>query len=122
MKLLPLMLLAVCCSASAEWTLVGSSSRAEMYADLETIEKKQGSVSVWILTNIFDDPTSKSLASRVEYDCKQKRSRVLQEYRYSEHFMGGKNVSRDQTTISDDWLFAAPGTVTMNIINTLCKK
>jgi hypothetical protein len=35
--------------------------------------------------------------------------------------MGGQNVTPDQK-ISNEWSFAAPGTVAMGIINTLCKK
>jgi hypothetical protein len=92
-----------------------------MYVDLETMEKKQGTVFIWLLTNVFDEQPFKSIASRMEYDCKQKRGKVHQEYRYSEHFMGGTNVSPNPG-VAGEWYYAAPGTVAMNIINTLCKK
>lgn len=120
MRLLPLMLLVVCCSASAEWTLIGESSRAQIYIDFETTEKKQGTIFIWQLTNVFDEAPYKSLATKMEYDCKQKRSRAHQEARYSEHFMSGQTISNQ--AYSDEWLFAAPGTISMKIINTLCKK
>lgn len=123
MRLLPLMLLVVCCSASAEWQYwTGSDDGREFYVDSQSLEKNGDTRKFWVLENYpTADEGVLSTITLFEIACIKKRKRSLQQYWYTEHFGGGDSIT-PKLKFPGDWRFAAPGTVLAEMIRLSCKK
>lgn len=79
MRLLPLMLLVVCCSVRAEWVFVDKTDRADHYVDLEAGQRRGDFVEAWQLTNLFspDGDGTRSRRGLEQHDCKNRKWRLL---------------------------------------------
>jgi hypothetical protein len=110
-------------SAQAEWSYVGTSSNGSLtaYMDFSTLRKTANGYRVWDLHDYKAPPKmtgALSMSGLNEYDCKQERSRILQETHYSGP-MGRGEVLR---TISgpSDWSYVIPGSVGESSMEIVC--
>ena len=111
-------------SAWAEWVMYTKSENKEAthYFDPATIRKDGNMRRVWQLHDLRERNTAgvMSYRARMEYDCKQERSRYLSASTHSEPMAGGKVL--DTMGWSNDWEEIAPETVTEIILNIVCAK
>jgi len=123
MRLLPLMLLVVCCSVRAEWVLVTMNDEAAHYLDPGTLRGKGRIRQIWTLVNMNNrDPDDGALSFTTfkDHDCEERKSRTLQINNYSEKWAGGKVLF---TGPGDGrWKPIAPRTVGEAIHNFVCSK
>ena len=101
MKTLLLFLLLSCChAASADWSRIAEKSHPEpqQYIDLDSV-KQTGPMAimrrVWELSN-YSKPVHDGVQSAKrlsEYDCMDRRHRVLQEVWFAEPWAKGENVT-----------------------------
>jgi predicted amidohydrolase len=111
MRLLPILLMVVCCSASAEWLLFSKADNGDKhYVDLTKMQTNKHLVRILSLVN-FSQPGSDGLLSdqiHEEFDCSKERVRALSLSRHSEHFAGGKKLhSQDKP---GEWTHIPPET------------
>jgi hypothetical protein len=103
MRLLPILLMMVCCSASAEWLLFSTADNGDKhYVDLTKMQTNKHLVSILSLVN-FSQTSSDGLSSNQtheEFDCSKERVRTLSLTAHSEHFARG-DVLHSQSTPSD---------------------
>jgi hypothetical protein len=127
-KLLPLMLLPVFITAAAEWVKVGDTRhlKFEKYIDPDTL-KQSGPMAImrqiWEIGN-FLEPGSDRVASvktLAEYNCQTRQLRVLQEFRFTEPWAKGKEVTpANLNQAPSDWSAIAPNSVGDAIIDIVC--
>ena len=96
--LLIFILVVVSSSATAEWVEIGQNESKEplsTYADPDTIQKEENIIKMWVLHE-FSIPRPEldfiSAKHKEEYDCKEKKRRVLFIAFYSGHMGGGETV------------------------------
>ena len=103
MRLLPILIMMVCCSASAEWLLFSKADNGDKhYVDLTKMQTNKHLVSILSLVN-FSQTSSDGLSSNQtheEFDCSKERVRTLSLTAHSEHFARG-DVLHSQSTPSD---------------------
>lgn len=95
MRLLPLMLLVVCCSASAEWIEIGQTDEAVVFVDNQTIYKIDNNrVRVWEVRNWHQQDTDGAASTKtyLEFDCREKTKSILQISKHSQKFAEGKRL------------------------------
>ena len=111
MRLLPILLLVVCCSASAEWLLFSKADNGDKhYVDVSKMQTNKHLVSILSLIN-FNQTDSAGLFSNQaheEFDCSKERVRTLSSSGHSEHFARGKILHRHDTP--GDWTHIPPET------------
>ena len=98
--LLPLLAILVSATVSADWMKIpGATETApEKFIDMKAI-RQTGPMNtmrrVWEISNLMKDAPDKvlSIKSHVEYDCKDRRVRVLEESNFSEHWAQGENLT-----------------------------
>jgi len=123
MRLLPLMLLVVCCTVKAEWVFVGGSDNSVHYVDSETIRGRGRIRQAWNLANLVSrDPEDGVFSQRhfYEHDCEERKSRTLQISTHSEKWAGGKVLSTGPG--NGHWKPIAPQTVGEAMHNFVCSK
>jgi hypothetical protein len=82
-SLIGLMLMAVSAGAMAEWTKTGGTDGFDNYADLSTIQKSGSTAKMWVLQDfkktqtLYVGKSYLSIMFRYEYDCNEKKSRLL---------------------------------------------
>ncbi len=100
-KILPLLLIAISADASAaDWERIDRAGDASSpkFIDTKTI-RQTGPMNtmrrVWEVTNLSKPAsnTARSIKNHVEYDCKDRRVRVLDESFFTEHFAQGDAVA-----------------------------
>ena len=105
--------------AHAEWSEISSGGGVTMYADFETIQRRDGSVFVWKLFDLSrTDLPYRSVAGYVEIDCALRRYRILTSVGYSENMAQGKPTS-DKGDL--DWDYSPPGTHDAYLIESICQ-
>ena len=126
-KIILVMLLAfVSNSAIAEWVEVGNIATSAIYADSSTISKDGNRVKMWTLDDfktakVWSGKPFMSIKSQVEYDCKEKQTRLL----FSSFFSG--NISSGEPIVSSsnrhpEWSPALPGSINELMLEFACKK
>jgi len=109
-----------------EWVATGSTDDGiTAYADPDTIRRKEDMVKMWVL---FDFKTTRSVAGHLmlsikgqeEYDCDEKRRRVLTFSELSGNMGGGKEVN----SISGEgtWVPVDPESVVQTLWSFACSK
>jgi len=86
--LLTLILAVMSSSAMAEWYRVGATEEGVAYADSDTIRKTGNRVKMWVLVDYKKDEEEFGILStrlKEEYDCKEKKQRILFMAFYSGH-------------------------------------
>ena len=127
-KLLPLLAILVSATVSADWVKVSGATDAagEKFIDMKAI-RQTGSMNtmrrVWEITNLVKPAPNKVLSTKnhVEYDCKDRRVRVVEESNFSEHWTRGDNLT---LTALDpklgNWIDLRKGSVSETIFNRVC--
>jgi len=124
-RLLPLMLLVVCCSASAEWLLVEQSEKAKHFVNLENIKRRGDLVEIWQITNLFVPEDDRTLSRRglEQHDCRNDKWRLLYVSFHSDHWAIGKVIfNRSFEEAEAKWERIPPETVGEAIHKMACKK
>jgi len=105
----------------AGWTKIGSNEDGTEYSlDLTSVEKRDGYVYVWRLSEFL--PNTKGLISSKAYekaDCGLKRWKNLETV-----FLISKNVGGNETLLSNqesEWFYPPPDSVLEKMIKTICR-
>jgi hypothetical protein len=111
MRLLPILLMVVCCSASAEWLLFSKADNGDKnYVDLSKMQTNKHLVRILSLVNFSQADSDELLSKQIheEFDCSKERVRALSLSGHSEHFAGGKKLhSQDKP---GEWTHIPPET------------
>lgn len=112
--------------AYAEWVAIGSTDDGmTVYADPDTIRRKEEMVRMWIL---FDFKTTQTVAGHLilsikgqeEYDCDGKRRRVLAFSEFAGNMGGGHEVN--STSGEGTWVPVVPEGVLQTLWTFACGK
>jgi hypothetical protein len=109
--------------AMAEWTQVDVGEEASVYTDLSTVSKSGNTVKVWDVTDLKKKSAGDnylSSKSQHEYDCKEKKSRILSYSTYSGNMATG-NVIYTSSFVRD-WLPVKSGGLVEDLWNKACNK
>jgi hypothetical protein len=123
MRLLPLMLLVVCCSVRAEWVFISGSDYGAAYVDSEIIRGRGRIRSAWHLHNLASrDPDDGAFSQRsfYEHDCEERKFRTIEISAHSEKWAGGATLSSNPG--NGRWKPIPPQTVGETIHNFVCSK
>ncbi len=127
-RVLPVLLLFTSATASADWLKidVAADTSAGKFIDTKTM-RQTGPMNtmrrVWELSNLANGVPNKVLSTKaqVEYDCKDRRVRVLEEARFSEHWAQGENLTLKGLEIkTGNWSAISKGSVSDTIFNRVC--
>ncbi len=108
--ILMLLLVAASSSAMAEWVKVLTSDIDTTYAELTTIQREGNTAK---MVSLFDykkvqktrnGVTYRSIIEPGEYDCKEEKIRVLNFSVHSKNMGGGKVISSEFFSSSDEWI------------------
>ncbi len=127
-NLFPLLLLILSTSATADWLriTVKAGLSHEKFIDVAAI-RQTGPMNtmrrVWEISNLAKGAHNKvlSIKAQVEYDCKDRRFRVLEESSFSEPWAQGETlavVAYDGSTAA--WRDIAKSSVDESIFNRVC--
>jgi len=111
MRLLPILLMMVCCSASADWLLFSKADNGDKhYVDLTKMQTNKHLVSILSLVNFSQTGTDGLLSNQIheEFDCSKERVRALSLSGHSEHFARGRVLHSHNTP--GDWTHIPPET------------
>ena len=127
-NLYPLLLLILSATASADWVKIDSpvGALSEKFIDVTTI-RQTGPMNtmrrVWEVTNLHKGSANKVLSIKqyMEYDCKDRRSRVIEEHSFSEHWAQGENLTVDGRDIkAAAWSEITPASINETLFNRVC--
>ncbi len=127
-KLFPLLLVFVSATVSADWVKisVAAETASEKFIDVKAI-RQTGPMNtmrrVWEISNLAKGASSKvsSVKSYVEYDCKDRRVRVLEESNFSEPWAQGENLTLPgQDGMTGKWSDLSKGSLSDTIFNRVC--
>jgi hypothetical protein len=123
MRLLPLMLLVVCFSASADWKKIKEMDETSFYVDFDTVVRQGNIRQFWSLRNssVADKDGVLSLRMFEEHDCKGRRFRFLDITAHSELWAGGR-ILYNFSNIDDPWTRIPPDTVAADKHKVICAK
>ena len=126
------LLLFMSATVSAEWEKIkgAAGTSVEKFIDTETM-RQTGPMNtmrrVWEISNLAKGASNKassnvlSIKSQVEYDCKDRRVRVLEESYFSEHWAKGEDVAGTAPDVkSRDWSGIVKGSIHEAIFNRVC--
>jgi hypothetical protein len=125
MRLLPILLLVVCCAVKAEWIELAESEDAYFYVDPATILKHGDTVEVWSLRNFFVRNVKgvASMRGYEQHDCKNKKWRVLTISSHSSRFAMGEMIfDASYEDQPNPWRRIPPDTIDEVIHKYVCKK
>ncbi len=111
MRLLPILLMVVCSSTSAEWLLFSKADNGDKhYVDLTKMQTNKHLVSILSLVNFSQTGSDGLLSNQIheEFDCSKERVRALSLSGHSEHFARGRVLHSHNT--SGDWAHIPPET------------
>lgn len=121
---LSLLLMLAMAPASAGWELTSMTTAGDsIYLDPTTIRRNGTIRRVWALTNLKQrDPQDGEMSRRslVEYDCKEERTRTIQQTLHAEQNALG-NVIRT-SNLPGAWEFIAPGTIGDTALKFVCSR
>ncbi len=129
-KLLFVLILAVVSSSvMAEWVEIAGSAEGTdetevitVYADPETILKTGNRVKIWSLTDYKiteEESRATSARQKDEYDCKEKKQRILFIAFYSGHMGKGETILIDNER--GDWQQPLAGSIDEAILEFACR-
>ena len=137
-KLFPWILLFATATAFANWVKIDGPSGAlyEKFIDINAI-RQSGPMNtmrrVWEINNLTNASSSNissnsvsssnvsSVKQHVEYDCKDRRYRVIEESSFSERWAKGESLTvAPANPKPGDWNTIAPGSTTETIFNRVC--
>jgi len=119
LRLLPLMLLVVCCSVKAEWVEFDGNNKGTVFIDPKSVRQSGSYLRIWVLVNQKEKGTSgeRSMVAYEEHACREGRYRPLQISSYSGSMGDGKKIwSMGEV---GNWKFIRPNS--NSIHDWLCK-
>ncbi len=122
MRLLPIFLLLVSCSASAEWLLFSKADNGDKhYVDLSKMQTNKHLVRILSLVNFSQTGSDGLFSNRIheEFDCSKERVRTLSLSGHAEHFASGK-VLHNHTT-PGEWMSIPPETTIFERFLIACR-
>ena len=119
-KIITTLLVVFALTAQAEWTFVGDNPEGDRYfLDLSTIKKSANGHRAW---EMADEARGRngtlSIRRLTEYDCRNERSRVLQQSQHSGHMGSGEVVHSSSSPAS--WRYVSPGSVGEWFFDAVC--
>jgi hypothetical protein len=107
--------------AHAEWTFVDAGDGVDRYVDLETTWRHGALVRVWEVDDKdrADRAGIMSLLSRTEYDCNERRYRIVELSAHSRHMSEGMVLFSER--IEGDWHPIGPGTLGEASLEKVCE-
>ena len=127
-KLFPLLLLFISATASADWVKINglADTSPEKFIDTNAI-RQSGPMNtmrrVWEITHLAKGASDKVLSTKnyMEYDCKDRRVRVLEENSFSEYLAQGENLTvTGQDNKPSNWSDIGKGSISEIIFNRVC--
>ena len=127
-KLFPLLAIVLSATVSADWVKIADATDAasEKFIDMKAI-RQTGPMNtmrrVWEISNLMKAAPNKALSTRshVEYDCKDRRVRVLEESNFSEHWARGDNLTLTALDPKPgNWSDLSKGSINETIFNRVC--
>jgi hypothetical protein len=127
-KLCVILLMLTAAIAHADWVKIDAqaSDQTEKFIDATRI-RQSGPMNtmrrVWVLSNLPTHTPNNALSikNQLEYDCKDRRVRTLEETFFSVHFAQGQALSAtNQTTKIGDWREMGKGGVDETIFERVC--
>jgi hypothetical protein len=118
-----LMLAVVSNSAMAAWSKVTVNEEATIYADLSTISKSGNMIKMWDVSDFKKKTTANnylSLKSQREYDCKDKKNRLLTYSTFSGNMGNGSVVN--SSSFARPWMPVYTGGIVSILWITACGK
>jgi hypothetical protein len=110
-------------ATSAAWTKANTSSAGTTYIDRDTILRAGDKVKVWELTDYDEVPVKQfpylSTKRHSEYDCKEKKYRLISISSHSGH-MGTGEVMITATNYSPKWEPLLPGSTGQLVMKLSC--
>ena len=121
-KLLLALAIFVSSSVWAEWVVHGAHDVATFYFDPDTIRKDENIRRVWQLQDLKQRGRNGEMSRRhrVEYDCKNERSKNLQASIHSEPMAGGQIIFSFDA--DDIWKDIPPNTSSASMLRIVCSK
>lgn len=122
--ILMILLTVVSNSAAADWILAGRNATTNLYTDPATVRKAGNTVKMWELIDFNAAQVSTegrpymSSKSQSEYDCKEKRTRVLYFTLHSEHMGRGETVFTGSNPRY--WIPVVPGSGSAGLREIAC--
>ena len=127
-RLFPLLLVFISATVSADWVKINVAvdTASEKFIDMKAV-RQTGPMNtmrrVWEISNLAKGASNKvlSIKNEVEYDCKDRRVRVLEESNFSEHWAQGENLTSTGHDIKPgNWSDLSKGSVSETIFNRVC--
>lgn len=127
-KLFALLLIFFSVTASAEWVKIdrATNTASEKFIDPKSV-RQTGPMNtmrrVWELSNLSKRAPNNamSIKSLNEYDCKDRRIRVIKESYFSEHGAEGETLAAiAQDAKASDWSEIVKGSIGETIFNRVC--
>ena len=118
------MLAVVSSSAMAEWVKVSEDKLVTVYADPTTIRKLGNKVKMWVLVDYKKDEEEFGILSarlKEEYDCKEKKQRILFMAFYSGH-MGKDETVEILSEPEGSWQQPLVGDLAEALLEFACGK
>lgn len=118
------MLMAVSAGAMAEWTKTGGTDGFDNYADLSTIQKSGSTAKMWVLQDfkktqtLYVGKSYLSIMFRYEYDCNEKKSRLLSIHTYSGNMRNGDIVLQEENV--KEWHSILPESIAATNLKIAC--
>lgn len=113
-------------NAVAGWTVIGENAEIAFYVDSDTIRRSGNTVKMWSLIN-YSAPQKlgkeKSFMSGVslsEYDCGERKARVLQSTPFKGKMREGEALFTSNTV--GEWSYPLPGSVSYAELEIACTK
>jgi hypothetical protein len=116
-----LLLAAVAIPAWAKWVKVSEDNEATYYADPVTVRKDGNIRRMWELQDLKKRYKNREMSRRYlsEYDCKERRHRMLTISAHSEPMARGTLLATEGTST---WDYIAPHTDGAAILEVVCTK
>ena len=109
-------------SAWAEWVKYAEIPVASSYYDPATVKKRGNMVRVWMFTNLWTRVDGQwSRRALVEFDCKEKLNRILQETSFSGPMMSGEIDSKYSSERAGEWEGIEPGSPRATLQSIVCQ-
>lgn len=111
-------------SVWADWTKLSEGEGIDFYIDFDTVKVEGNHRKVWELLN-FSKPQNRngqellSIRIRVEYDCKEDKSRVLAGTAFPRYFAGG--IPIETSGEISNWKDLAPSSTGWVSLKSVCK-
>lgn len=108
-------------SAWAEWVKISEHGNGVFYIDPTTLRKDDNLRRIWRITDLkkpFEG--AQSFRSRVEYDCKNERSKMLYFSSHSAPMAGGETLGSNNR--EDEWEAVPPNTVSEDVLKFVCSQ